>query len=574
MNKKINLIQKFLIKNNFSFYLVTNSDIHLNESPNLKQKDIFNLTGFDCSNGYLIIFKKNIVFFTDSRYTFAASNFFKKKCEVFDLKNQSITDYLQTSFSNIKGLIDPKLISIREIINLKNRLDKSSIKIIPYYKHVFSKNYFPNFNISYPFSLPKYCLPRKYTDNIRWIKSSLKSQGIIIWNNSHVAYLLNIRSFEIQNSTKPFAGLYIPKKNIKPILISDNKYLKQIDKLNKNFDLMSQKKFISYIFKSKINSIETNYKYSNFDIYLSLTKNIFIKETKIDVDKKISQKTKVEINNIKLCHIQDGISLTKFILQSRNNNESINDEYSIANNLYQFRKQGVNFFRNSFDYISAFDKNAAIIHYKPSRVNSQKLSNQSLLLLDSGAHYLEGTTDVTRVIKLNKLKFKNIKTYYTHLLKSLILVENSIFPKGITGSDLDSFIRSYLSKYNIFYGHGTGHGVGYFNDVHEKYPILSPNSKQIILNNNLFSIEPGFYLNNQFGLRLENLYFSKISNKKIKIINTTLVPYDLSLIDWKLITKKERNFIKNYHKKILKSVEMYLSVIDRKKYIKNLINKI
>ena len=192
MNKKINLIQKFLIKNNFSFYLVTNSDIHLNESPNLEQKDIFNLTGFDCSNGYLIILRKNILFFTDSRYTLAASYFFKKKCKVFDLKNQSIPNYLQTSFSNIKGLIDPKLISIQEIINLKNRLDKSSIKIIPHYKYIFSKNYLPNFDISYPLSLPKYCVPRKYSDNIRWIRLSLKTEGIIIWNNSHVAYLLNI----------------------------------------------------------------------------------------------------------------------------------------------------------------------------------------------------------------------------------------------------------------------------------------------------------------------------------------------------------------------------------------------
>ena len=574
MNKKINLIQKYLIKNNLSFYLVTNSDIHLNESPNLKQKDIYNLIGFDCSNGYLIILRKKILFFTDSRYTLAAANFFKKKCEVFDLKNQSIPDYLQTSFSNIKGLIDPKLISIREFINLKNGLDKSSIKIIPYNKYIFSKNYFPNFDISYPFSLPKYCVPRKYTDNIRWIRSSLKSEGIIIWNNSHVAYLLNVRSFEIQNSTKPFAGLFIPKKEIKPILITDNKSLKKIDKLNKNFDLMSQKKFISYILKSKINSIETNYRYSNYDIYLSLIENISIKETKIDIDKKISQKTKVEFNNIKLCHIQDGISLTKFILQSRNNNKSFKDEYSIAHNLYQLRKQGVNFFRNSFDYISALDKNAAIVHYKPSQVSSQKLSNQSLLLLDSGAHYLEGTTDVTRVIKFNKLKFKIVKTYYTYLLKSLILVENTFFPKGITGFDLDLFIRSYLSKYNIFYGHGTGHGVGYFNDVHEKYPVLSTNSKQIILNNNLFSIEPGFYMNNKFGLRLENLYFSKILNKKVKLINVTLVPYDLSLIDWKLITKKERNFIKNYHIKIFENIEMHLSVIDRKKYTKSLINKI
>ena len=111
--------------------------------------------------------------------------------------------------------------------------------------------------------------------------------------------------------------------------------------------------------------------------------------------------------------------------------------------------------------------------------------------------------------------------------------------------------------YNISYGHGTGHGVGYFNDVHEKYPVLSPNSKQIILNNNLFSIEPGFYMNNKFGLRLENLYFSEILNQKVKLINVTLVPYELSLIDWKLITDKGRKFLKNYHKKIFKISLIY-----------------
>jgi Xaa-Pro aminopeptidase len=110
--------------------------------------------------------------------------------------------------------------------------------------------------------------------------------------------------------------------------------------------------------------------------------------------------------------------------------------------------------------------------------------------------------------------------------------------------------------------------------VHEKYPVLSINSKQTILNNNLFSIEPGFYMNNKFGLRLENLYFSEILNQKVKLINVTLVPYELSLIDWKLITMKERNFIKNYHKKIYENIEMYLSLIDRKKYVKTLINKI
>tara|TARA_Y100000768_G_scaffold384842_1_gene369701 strand:+ start:4119 stop:5840 length:1722 start_codon:yes stop_codon:yes gene_type:complete len=573
MNKNIKSIQKFLTKNNINFYLITNNDIHINEFPNLLQKDIYNLTGFDCSHGYLLILSKKIIFFTDSRYTLAAKIYFKKKCEIYDISTKNILNYLLSLGTNLKGFVDPKLISVKEIKSLNAKLHKSNIKILPSNKLLFNKNYLPNFHISYPLSLPKYYIPRSYKKNIKWIKSKIKTDGIIIWNNAHVAYLLNIRSFEINNSTKPFAGLFISKKSIKPIIISKNKYLEKINKIKINFELMSEKKFINYINIKKINSIETQFKYCNYDIFISLSKKTEIKDSNIDIDKKISQKTHTEFKNIKICHIQDGLSLTKFILKSKKVNDFKN-EYSFVESLYQLRKEGINFFRNSFDYISALDKNGAIVHYKPSIINSNKFFKQSLLLLDSGAHYLEGTTDVTRVLKLNKLKYKKVKTIYTFLLKSLILLENYTFSKGITASDLDGFVRNYLNKYNITYGHGTGHGVGYFNDVHEKYPIISANSKHKILNNNLFSIEPGYYLPNKFGLRIENLYFSKISNQNIKLINVTLVPYDLSLIDWKLVTIKEKKFIKNYHQKIYETFDVYLSKMEKEKFKKILIDKI
>ncbi len=573
MNNKIKSIQKLLLKYDYSFYLVTNSDIHLNESPNLLQKDIYNLTGFDCSNGYLLILEKKTVFFTDSRYTLAAEKFFKKKISTIDIKNQSISDYLKSLGSNFNGLVDPKLISINDMNILQKKLYESNIKIYPSTKKFYNKNYYPNFRISYPLSLSRSSIPRKYEENIKWIRSHLNSEGIIIWNNSHVAYLLNIRSFEIHNSTKPFAGLFISKKISKPIIISNNKFLLNINKIKNNFLIMSQSNFVNYLIKIKINLLEIQYKYSNFDIYKTLSKNIKIINTKIKIDKKISQKTTNEVKNINLCHIEDGLSLTRFILNFKKN-KSLTNEYLIANYLYQIRKEGINFFCNSFDYISAIDHNAAIVHYKPTRLKSKKLLSPSILLIDSGAHYLEGTTDVTRVIKLNSLKFRNIKKYYTYLLKSLILIETTEFTKGVSGSDLDSFIRNYLSNFNIYYGHGTGHAVGYFNDVHEKYPILSPNSNDKILNNNLFSIEPGFYLNNKFGLRIENLYFSKIRNDKIKLFNTTLVPYDLSLIDWRLILNKEKKFIKDYHQRIFDTFNFRFTNDERRKYKEYLIDKI
>ena len=200
--------------------------------------------------------------------------------------------------------------------------------------------------------------------------------------------------------------------------------------------------------------------------------------------------------------------------------------------------------------------------------------NRNILLIDSGGQYLEGTTDITRVIKVGLKNFNKIKYVYTFLLKSLIKVENKIFPKNARSSEIDLFIRNYLSKFKIFYRHGTGHGVGNFGDVHEKYPIISQRSKDILSNNNLFSIEPGHYEEGKFGLRIENLYVSKITNNNLRLKNITLVPYELNLVDWKLITSFERKYIKKYHQKIFNIFRPRLSRDHKDVFTKHLINKI
>jgi Xaa-Pro aminopeptidase len=153
-------------------------------------------------------------------------------------------------------------------------------------------------------------------------------------------------------------------------------------------------------------------------------------------------------------------------------------------------------------------------------------------------------------------------------------LENTTFNSNSTGSDLDNFIRKYLLKFGISYGHGTGHGVGYFNDVHEKYPIISPSFNKKLLHNNLFSIEPGYYKPDSYGLRIENLYFSKIHKEKLKLHNVTLVPYELDLIDWSLITQQEKSHIKKYHYSIFNNLKSRLSEEEKKDFLKLLINKL
>ncbi len=571
---KTYLIRKFLKDKKIDFYLITNNDLHLNESPNLDLKDIYKLFKFDCTRGYILFFINKFVFFTDSRYTLAAKKFFKKNCEIYNLSEINIVDYLILQKKKLSGILDSKLISVKEFRELNLKLEKNKINIYPQLRNFFRKNYYPNFNIAYPFSMPKYLIPRPFNDNLKRIKNSIKTEGILIWNNAHVAYLLNLRSFELWNSTKPFAGLFISKKNIKPILITNNINLNKIPKISNNFNIFREDKFIKYLKISKLKDIETSYEFLNLNIYLRLSKFLNLSETSINISKYLGIKTSKEIKNIETCHIEDGLAVIKFIIDLKQKKIKPKSEYDVSKYLYNRRKESINFFRNSFDYISAYDSNAAIIHYKPLPKNSLSSKNRNILLIDSGAQYLEGTTDITRVINVGTKNISRIRNSYTYLLKSLIKIENKIFPKNIKSLEIDLFIRNYLSKFKIYYSHGTGHGVGNFGDVHEKYPVISQRSKDILTNNNVFSIEPGHYVEGQFGLRIENLYVTKILNKSLKLINITLVPYDLDLVNLNLITYFERKYIKRYHQKIYQTLQPRLSKEYKNYFLKNFINKI
>ena len=571
---KPHLIKKFLKDKKIDFYLITNNDLHLNESPNLELKDIYKLFKFDCTRGYILFFLNKFIFFTDSRYTLAAKKFFKNNCEIYNLSETTIADYLIMQNNKLSGILDSKIISVKEFKELNSKLEKNKIIIHPKLKIFFKKNYYPNFNISYPLSMPKYLVPRTFNDNLKKVRNNIKTEGILIWNNAQVAYLLNIRSFELWNSTKPFAGLFIPKKNIKPVLITSNFNLNKISKISNNFKILREDGFIKFLKLLKFKNIESSYEFLNLNMYMRLSKFLNLSDTKINILKFLGHKTSKEIKNIEACHIEDGLAVLKFIIDLKQKNIKPKNEYEVSKYLYNKRKEGINFFRNSFDYISAFDSNAAIIHYKPTREKSLSFKNRKILLIDSGAQYLEGTTDVTRVIKVGTKNLNRIKYTYTYLIKSLIKIENKIFPKNTISSEVDLFIRNYLSKYKIYYSHGTGHGVGNFGDVHEKYPIIAPKSKDILTNNNLFSIEPGHYIEGKFGLRLENLYITKTSDKSLILKNITLVPYELDLIDFKLITNFERKYIKQYHKKIYVKFQSRLSDEYRNYFLKNLINKI
>ena len=279
-------------------------------------------------------------------------------------------------------------------------------------------------------------------------------------------------------------------------------------------------------------------------------------------------KTKKEIANIKKAHIYDGAALTKYLFWLKNNFLKINiTEISASKKLFNFRKKNKSFNFLSFPTISGTGPNGAIIHYKASKNSNRKLKKGDIYLVDSGGQYNYGTTDVTRTLSLQNTN-KRIKNIFTRVLKGHIAVASFNLKKNITGSIIDKKARRYLKQINLDYAHGTGHGVGYFLNVHEGPHAISKGNTVILQEGMVVSNEPGYYEKNNFGIRIENLIYVKKVRQKKYFDNLTMAPIDKELIDIKILNLDEKNWLNNYHKKVFDSLKKFMNkkeVIELKK---------
>ena len=329
--------------------------------------------------------------------------------------------------------------------------------------------------------------------------------------------------------------------------------------------------------KSFFSKILNNIKGKNFfidnltcsihdELLISSNFNIIKKDDPCYLFKSIKNKT--EIANIKKTHIADGVALTKFLYWLKNSpvNKS---EISSENFLEKLRKSNKNYLYKSFPTISGSGPNGAIIHYKASPSSNRKIKENDLYLCDSGGQYKYGTTDVTRTVCFKKQSSK-IKNLYTRVLKGHIAVANSRLGNFTKGSQLDKKARYWLKQIYLDFPHSTGHGVGYFLNVHEGPQAISKKNNIQLKEGMILSNEPGYYKRGKFGIRIENLIFIKKEKNKLKFENLTLVPFENDLIDNKYLNSEEKKYISEYHLKIYEKLKYYLSFKERK-WLKQLI---
>ena len=262
-------------------------------------------------------------------------------------------------------------------------------------------------------------------------------------------------------------------------------------------------------------------------------------------------------------HIEDGVALTKFLYWIKNSNIKNLDEIKVEKKLENFRKQSKNFLYPSFNTIAGSGPNGAIIHYRSNKKSNRKLNRNHLLLVDSGGQYKWGTTDVTRTISFNNPS-KKIKELYTRVLKGHIAVAISKIEKVKNGNNLDKLARKSLRSKKLDYRHGTGHGVGFFMNVHEGPQSISKNNFVKLKKGMIVSNEPGFYLENKFGIRIENLVYIDGSKNNLFLKNLTYAPLEKDLIDETLLSKVEKDYILKYHLETYSKISPYLKENERK----------
>ncbi|KAL9042891.1 MAG: hypothetical protein Q9180_000275 [Flavoplaca navasiana] len=274
-------------------------------------------------------------------------------------------------------------------------------------------------------------------------------------------------------------------------------------------------------------------------------------------------KNATELEGMRACHIRDGASLSEYFAWLEEElvvKGTKLDEVQAADKLEEIRSKKDRFVGLSFDTISSTGPNAAVIHYKPERGNCSIIDPTALYLCDSGAQYLDGTTDTTRTLHFGEPKEMERKAY-TLVLKGVIALDRAVFPKGTSGFALDSLARQFLWREGLDYRHGTGHGVGCYLNVHEGPIGIGTRiqySEVPLSIGNVLSDEPGYYEDGNFGIRIENMIMAqeaktnhKFGDKPwLSFEHVTMVPMCRKLIDGKMLTPEERTWLNDYHQEV------------------------
>ena len=559
INARISAVREKLKSLGIDALIIPSSDPHQSEYLANHWKSREWVSGFDGSAGIAVITMQKAGLWTDSRYFIQAEQQLSiSEFQLHKIENRlspGFEDWLCANLSeNSTVAIDGWAISKSQERRISKKLSKSSIKLITHLDiiaDVWTDR--PSLPIQKAFVLPVVFSGKPAKEKIQSIRKHLftnKAQNIIISDLAEIAWVLNIRGQDIEFNPVVISYLVISSNSIH-LYINELKtldiksYLQDLDITLRPYT--SIKDDVQNL-KGKTIIDESLCSSSLYDL---LKQESIISQLSIITEQK-SIKNEIELENFRKSMVKDGVALSRAFHWLDKNIDNGVSEYEFGQKLSEFRSQQGNYFGESFSAIVGYKGNGAIIHYRANKESASIIKRNGMLLCDSGAQFKEGTTDITRTFCFDEPSAEQKKAY-TLVLKGHINLARAKFPEGTKGVQLDILARQALWSANMNYGHGTGHGVGHFLNVHEgPQGFDSGNSargKYPLKNGMVTSNEPGYYEEGEFGIRIENLLITKPSDTKgyLEFETFTLYPIEKKSIELELLSKDEIQWLNDYH---------------------------
>lgn len=578
-NEKIKAIRELMIKNNIDFYIIPSSDYHQSEDVGEYFRCREYVSGFTGSAGTLVITKEKSYLWTDGRYFIQAEKELSgteiELCKSGTEGTPTIIEFLKNNIKENETLgFDGKVVSYNEMINYKNICEEKNANLNIEYDFVNKIwNERPNLSKKKIFLLDLKYSGEDVKNKLKRLRKIMEEERVdihVISSLDDIAWLFNIRGRDIPCNPVVLSYALITMDKVFLFIDKDKIDEKEQNYFDENkIEIKDYFEFYNYLKNiDETKRVMLDYDRINGAIYNNIPKNVKRRNKTNPTQEFKAIKNEIEIKNIINAHIKDGVAFTKFMYWLKNNigKEEIT-EISASNVLENFRKEQDGFIELSFETISAYGSNAAMMHYTANENSNAILQNKNLLLVDSGGQYFEGTTDITRTIALGEVD-EIIKTHFTAVLRSLIALSNTKFLYGTKGYNLDAIARGPIWELGIDYRCATGHGVGYLLNVHEGPNIFRMSAPFIMEENMITTIEPGIYIEGSHGIRIENEVLSKnwIKNEYgqfMEFIPVTYAPIDIDAIDISIFSKSEKDYLNNYHKLVFEKISPFLNKEER-----------
>ncbi len=574
-DEKLEQLRKLMQERKFSAYIIPTDDFHSSEYVGSYFKAREYMSGFTGSAGTLVVLPDQAALWTDGRYFLQAAEQLKGSQITLMRSGQpgvfSIEEYLQKHLQE-KAVVgfDGRTVTRRFVNLIREKTDEKQVTFDGR-EDLVGKVWEGRPALS---KEPVWELDMRYAgksrvDKIQEVRMEMQEKQadyLLLTALDEIAWLFNLRGNDIAYTPVFLSYLLLTKEQIclfaheeifteelKGKLRQEGVAIKPYDAIEETVQNLSDGK------KIWLDSGVVNYRLTE-----SIPESVEILDQSSPVVLMKAVKNQTEMDNMRTAHVKDGVAVTRFIhwLKTNVGRETIT-EMSAAEKLESLRAQMEGYLEQSFGPIIAYGPHGAIVHYAATEQTNAAMKTESFCLADTGGHYKEGTTDVTRTIVLGTLTEEE-KRDYTLVLRGNLALGAAKFLEGVSGQNLDILARQPLWEAGLDYNHGTGHGVGYILGVHEGpqrfHWRTAPGAKSVALKEGMIiSDEPGLYLEGKFGVRLENLVLCRKKEKNeygqfLYLEPLTMVPFDREAILPELMTRSELGWLNAYHKRVYETL--------------------